>query len=285
MPSRFSKFGTYRLATAVMIAIALLFTSNAQAQREHHLLRGNMVPGRASQIRALASPSKAGQTQPVKLIAPDGVELSVVSNGSFLATAQPNHTVGMQLGSLYRFRITGVDVATRFELYPSVELLDLLRPPAGLVNDFPVPVVITAADVRQAAAGRLVTKVIYLEDPEVALPRGGDKNEQPWFDVSAAEDPVRTAEGLGRPMAILRIGSRVPTGNELANSSSNAFNSATPQPVTETFQPELRINPKYRHPVFPSSSIQPPISQPPIVQPSIIQPPIRIPEATSFEQN
>ena len=285
MPSRFSKFGTYRLATAVMIAFALLFTSNAQAQREHHLLRGNMVPGRASQIRALASPSKAGQTQPVKLIAPDGVELSVVSNGSFLATAQPNHTVGMQLGSLYRFRITGVDVATRFELYPSVELLDLLRPPAGLVNDFPVPIVITAADVRQAAAGRLVTKVIYLEDPEVALPRGGDKNEQPWFDVSAAEDPVRTAEGLGRPMAILRIGSRVPTGNELANSSSNAFNSATPQPVTETFQPELRINPKYRHPVFPSSSIQPPISQPPIVQPSIIQPPIRIPEATSFEQN
>lgn len=285
MPSRFSKFGTYRLATAVMIAFALLFTSNAQAQREHHLLRGNMIPGQASQIRALASPSKAGQTQPVKLIAPDGVELSVVSNGSFLATAQPNHTVGMQLGSLYRFRITGVDVATRFELYPSVELLDLLRPPAGLVNDFPVPVVITAADVRQAAAGRLVTKVIYLEDPEVALPRGGDKNEQPWFDVSAAEDPVRTAEGLGRPMAILRIGSRVPTGNELANSSSNAFNSATPQPVTETFQPELRINPKYRHPVFPSSSIQPPISQPPIVQPSIIQPPIRIPEATSFEQN
>ena len=287
MASRFSKFG---FGTATLFAIAFLFASNAQAQRPHHLLRGNMIPGQASQIRALSSPSKAGQTQPVKLIAPEGVELSVVSNGSFSTTAQPNHTVGMQLGSLYRFRITGVDVATSFELYPSVELLDLLRPPAGLVNDFPVPVVITAADVREATAGRLVTKVIYLEDPEVALPRGGDKNEQPWFDVSAAEDPVRTAEGLGRPMAILRIGSRVPTGTELANSSSNAFNSSAPQPVTQTFQPELRINPKYRHPVFPSSAIQPPISQPPtfqppIVQPSIIQPSIRIPEATSFEQN
>ena len=255
MASRFSKFGSDRLVTAIMIAIVLLFASNAQAQRSRHLLRGNMIPGQASQIRALGSPSKAGQNQPVKLIVPDGVELSIVSSGSFAATAQPSHTVGIQLGSLYRFRVTGVDVGTSFELYPSVELLDLLRPPAGLENDFPIPIVMTASDIREASAGRLVTKVIYLEDPEVALPRAGNKNEQPSFDVSAAEDPVRTAAGLGRPMAILRIGSRVPTSVELANSSSNAFNSATPQLATESFQPGLRINPKYRHPVFPNPNV------------------------------
>ena len=257
--------------TATMFAIALLFASNAQAQQPRQLLRGNMIPGQASQIRAMSSPSKAGQTQPVKLIAPDGVELSIVSDGSFVTTSQPNFTVGMQLASLYRFRITGVDVATSFELYPSVELLDLLRPPAGLENDFPIPVAITASDIREATAGRLVTKVIYLEDPEVALPRGGDKNEQPYFDISATEDPVRTAEGLGRPMAILRIGSRVPTSDELAasNVSMNAFSSATPQPATQTFQPGLRINRKYQSPIFPSSN----------------QPPITIPEATSIDQN
>jgi len=254
-----------------MVAIAFLFAANAQAQQPHHLLRGNMIPGQASQIRAMSSPSKAGQNQAVKLIAPDAVELSIVSDGSFVTTSQPNYTVGMQLGSLYRFRITGVDIATSFELYPSVELLDLLRPPAGLENDFPVPVVITASDIREATAGRLVTKVIYLEDPEVALPRGGDKNEQPYFDISATEDPVRTAEGLGRPMAILRIGSRVPTSDELAasNTTMNAFSSATPETATPTFQPGLRINPKYQSPVFPNSN----------------QSPITIPEATSTEQN
>lgn len=252
MASRFSKFG---FVTAALFAITLLSATNSQAQRPRHLLRGNMIPGQASQIRAMSSPSKAGQTQSVKVIAPAGVELSVVSQGSFVVTSQADYTVGMQLGSLYRFRITGVDVATGFELYPSIELLDLLRPPAGLENAFPVPVVITAADVREAVAGRLVTKVIYLEDPEVALPRGGDKNEQPWFDVSATEDPIRTAEGLGRPMAILRIGSRVPTSEELMASSMNAFSSASPQPTAMTSQqPGLRINPKYQSPVFPSSN-------------------------------
>jgi hypothetical protein len=160
----------------------------------------------------------------------------------------------MQLGSLYRFQIMGAVAAKSFELHPSIELLDLLHPPEGLENDFPIPVVINASDIREASAGRLVTKVIYLEDPEVALPRGGDKTEQPYFDVSAAEDPIRTAEGLGRPMAILRIGSRVPTSEELANSSMNEFNSATPESTVETYQPELRTNPNYRTPVFPAAA-------------------------------
>ena len=266
MASRFSKFG---LVAATVFALTLLSTTTTNAQRPHHLLRGNMIPGQASQIRLMSSPAKAGQVQPVKVIAPDGVELSIVSGNSFVATSQTNYAVGMQLGSLYRFRITGVDVGTSFELYPSIELLDLLHPPAGLEGDFPIPIVISAADVREASAGRLVTKVIYLEDPEVALPRAGDKNEQPSFDVSASEDPVRTAAGLGRPMAILRIGSRVPTSDELAASSLNAFSSSTPQPATATSQPGLKMNPKFRSPVFPSAN----------------QPAIMVPEAGRSGQN
>ena len=246
MASRFIQFG---VVPASLIAISLLSASSF-AQQPHHLLRGNMIPGQASQVRAFSSPAKAGKVQPVKVIAPDNVELSVVSGGSFVSTGLPSHTGGMQLGSLYRFRISGVQVATSFEFYPSVELLDLLHPPKGLENDFPIPVVITDADIREVIGGRLVTKVIYLEDPDVALPRGGDKDEQPWFDVSAAEDPVRTAEGLGRAMAILRIGSRVPTSDELATASINAFSTATPSHATETHQPGLKMNPRYTPPIF-----------------------------------
>ncbi len=249
MISRFSKFG---MVIAMSIAFVCSFATCANAQRPHHLIRGNMVPGQASQLKVLASPNKAGQIQPVKMISPDGVALSVVSDGSFVSTSQPNYTVGMQLGQLYRFRISGAILERGFELYPSVELLDLLHPPQGLETDFPIPVVINEADIREAVAGRLVTKIIYLEDPEVALPRPGGKDEQPWIDVSAAEDPIRTAEGLGRPMAILRIGSRVPTSQELANSSLNAFNSATPTPAPETLQPGLRINRKYQPAVIPA---------------------------------
>lgn len=244
------------MVTATVFAFALS-VATTHAQQPHHLLRGNMIPGQASQIRLMSSPSKAGQVQPVKVIAPDGVELAVASDGAFVTTSESHYTAGMQLGSLYRFKMNGVDVATSFELYPSVEILDLLHPPEGLENDFPVPVVINASDIREAIAGRMVTKVIYLEDPEVALPRGGDKNEQPYFDISATEDPIRTAEGLGRPMAILRIGSRIPTSEELVGASMNAFSSSTPDQATETFQPERRVNPQYQSPVFPPANEQP----------------------------
>jgi hypothetical protein len=266
MISRFSKFGNVAVTS---LAIVCSFTTLANAQQPHRLVRGNMIPGQASQIKLMSSPSKAGQVQPVQVAAPDGVELSVVSEGSFVSTSQSDYTVGMQMGLLYRFRISGVEVAAGYELYPSVELLDLLHPPQGLETNFPIPVVITAADIREANAGRMVTKVIYLEDPEVALPRGGDKNEQPWFDISATEDPILAAQGLGRPMAILRIGSRVPTSEELANSSMNAFNSATPSPATKTFQPGLKINPKYPSATFPA----------------VDHNTITVPEAVSSEQN
>ena len=240
-----SRFGINGILPAAIVVIAFA-SSNLMAQEPHHLLRGNMIPGQASQIRMMSSPSRIGKVQPVKVAAPDGVEVSVVDNGSFVATGQTNYTVGMKLGSLYRFRINGTERTEKFDLYPSVELLDFLHPPEGLENDFPVPVVITQSDIREAMAGRLVTKVIYLEDPEVALPRGGDKNEQPYFDVSAVEDPVRTAAGLGRPMAILRIGSRVPTSEELSAVSMNAFSSATPSETIITAEPGLRFNPKYQ---------------------------------------
>lgn len=234
----------------VMLTVG--FSSNPlSAQQPHYLMTGRMAPGHASHVRLMANPQLAAKVQPVKIIGPESSSLSVVSNGSFIETMQSNHTAGMQLGSLYRFRINHLMVGSQIELYPSVELLDHLHPPAGLENEFPIPVVITESDLRHAMDGRLVTKVIYLEDSETALPRGGTSKEQPWIDVSAARDPVRAAEGLGRPMAILRIGSRIPTAEELGNTMQNAFNSAMPTPVDETSQPALRRNLQYQSPVIP----------------------------------
>jgi hypothetical protein len=38
---------------------------------------------------------------------------------------------------------------------------------------------------------------------------------QPWFDVGGGRDPLAVADGLGRPVAILRMGGRVPDqGND-----------------------------------------------------------------------
>jgi hypothetical protein len=66
-----------------------------------------------------------------------------------------------------------------------------------------------------AARGAFVTRVIYIEDPHQALPVARKANdEQPWFEAAAGEDPLIAADRQGRPVAILRIGGRVPSAAE-----------------------------------------------------------------------
>ncbi len=70
-------------------------------------------------------------------------------------------------------------------------------------------------DLASAANGAIVTRVVYLEHPEEALPTAQNRHEQPYFDVSTHRDPLRVAQQLGRPMAIARCGSRIPDEFEL----------------------------------------------------------------------
>ncbi|MFM7116150.1 MAG: hypothetical protein ACKO0N_05895, partial [Planctomycetota bacterium] len=89
---------------------------------------------------------------------------------------------------------------------------------------FPVLVAISEDDIEQALAGRLVTKVIYVENPETALPyRQLCNGHQAFFDVTDLEDPIKTASRLGRPIAILRLGTRQPSDEEMSYGSATAI--------------------------------------------------------------
>ena len=237
----------FALPSACLVGLLFcgMFCCESLQAQSRELLRGNMVPGRAGQIRLLGNAKLAQRLQPVKISAPQGSELAIVSGGSFVGTSDSAHTTGMRVGSLYRLRLATVAEQRHVELYPSVELLDVLHPPQGLENQFPIPVVIDASDVREAMAGRMVTKVIYLEDPETSMPHNAAPGRQATIDISGAQDAVRAAESLGRPMAILRIGSRVPTAEELATSDQNAFRSQIPETVDTSPRLDLKINPEY----------------------------------------
>ena len=63
----------------------------------------------------------------------------------------------------------------------------------------------------RALDGAMITRVIYLEDSENALPQADEPGSQRVTDVSGNDNALKVADQLGRPMAILRIGSRVPT--------------------------------------------------------------------------
>src|SRR5262249_50074980 len=81
---------------------------------------------------------------------------------------------------------------------------------------YPVPIPFTEQDIDDIAAGRFLTKVIYLEDPEKA-PAVATKGDQPLeIDLPPDRDLLFEAHQLGRPMLVVRVGPRIVSAKELA---------------------------------------------------------------------
>ena len=205
-------------------------SDSVQAQQpiRHEHIRSDMGPGVAAGHYLLSDRTLIGHVQPVQLIAPDGCVIEVGGYGKFTNAFEKKATMGMAIGTVYRFRISNLPLPVQngTALYPSVEVIGRLNPPQGLEAQFPVQIVFSKDDLQQALAGRMVTKVIYLEDPRGNLPNKHMVDQQPNFDVNGGEDPLRAAEKLGRPMAIVRIGSRVP----MANDPTETFDFGSPSP-------------------------------------------------------
>ena len=84
--------------------------------------------------------------------------------------------------------------------------------PEGRAADYPIPVVLTEADIREAIDGRMVTRVVYLEQPQLAAMLDPLRREIPQ-SVNPADNALQEADRLGRPMIIVRIGGRTPSGD------------------------------------------------------------------------
>lgn len=117
---------------------------------------------------------------------------------------------GFLIGSVYRLRVTHIPLQEGYEVYPTIEVIDRLYPPIGQEAKFPIPIALATEELEMALGGRFVTRVIYLEDPDTAEPVARQGNEQSYFEVPVGENPLDVADSLGRPVAILRMGARVP---------------------------------------------------------------------------
>jgi hypothetical protein len=129
------------------------------------------------------------------------------------STWQPSGLlVGLQIGPVYRFSVGDIPNHPEVELFPTIELIDRLYPPAGLALRYPIPVELTQDELELAADGAFVTRVIYVEDPHQALPVAQHRDsDQRWVEAPPGEDPLVTADRFGRAVAILRLGGRVPS--------------------------------------------------------------------------
>jgi hypothetical protein len=168
-----------------------------------------MPPGAIGQKQLERRPDLCGYFQPVQVQVPEGALVALAEGGNFSSPEIGSALVGLQVGSVYRLRVSDLPGRSLAAVYPTIEMIDRLHPPPGKELRFPVPIEITTADIALAAAGQFVARVIYVEDPQQALPER-DSPEQRYFEVLPDEDPLVVASQLGRPIAILRMGSLAP---------------------------------------------------------------------------
>ena len=210
---------TFLVALIAMCTLSHASMSQAQSPLTHLSYESSWPPGVIGQYQLRGDIRRVGYSQPVEIIAPEGAMVSLAEEGAFTQPQAAPVKVGLQLAQAYRFKVSHVPLREGAEVFPTLELIDRLHPPEGGKWRFPIPVQITREEFDLALSGRYVTRVIYVENPTTALPAHIDRRSQTYFEVRPDADPLRVADQLGRPVAILRIGSRVPD----AQGPSDAF--------------------------------------------------------------
>jgi uncharacterized repeat protein (TIGR01451 family) len=180
-----------------------------------HAPSGPPIAASPEAAPADAAPGFPADVQVVEFTVPAGVGVELLGPASealppYEGTAGTRF--GLKVGVGYHFRLVNLPNRPDVELYPVLEVVGHLhRPPDVNPMRFPVRVVFNNDDLDDVILhGRLVTHVVYLEDPDQALPMNLPKNEIPVTTISPAEEPLKVASALGRPMAIVRLGGRVP---------------------------------------------------------------------------
>lgn len=214
------------LRWAVLGCLAIGQSAAAQGPPVHWLNADALPPGAIGSQRLLRGGPVHGYFQPVEIRAPEGARISLAMEGGFNSDGSNVVLAGLQVGPVYRLRVSEIPHGIEGEVFPTVEIIDRLYPPPDQALRFPIPIELTQDELELAVGGAFVTRVIYVEDPNLAEPIARRADEQPWFEAPAGQDPLVIADGLGRPVAILRIGSRAPA--EASTTCGDNFTYGTP---------------------------------------------------------
>lgn len=207
------------LASVVMLGLVV---ESAHAQPPvHYFHNANLPPGTVAYGQLQRHMLMRGYYQPVEVMVPSGARVSVNVGGQFDEPHAGSVVAGMQIGPVYQLKISNIPYYEGFEIFPTIEVINRLYPPEGKSIRFPIPIQFTQEEFELALSGRYVTRVVYLEDHESALPVQDDPARQRYFEAGPGEDPLQVADKFGRPMLIMRMGSRVPSPEDIAHSPAN----------------------------------------------------------------
>src|SRR3954464_6600830 len=198
-----------------MLAAWFALAATAWAQTPwHYQDKSDLPPGVIGQRQLQRGGPLPGYFQPVEVTAPAGTLVSVASDGAFTEPRPSKLLAGMLIGQVYRLKVGNLPNHEGEEVFPTIEVIDRLYPPPGQAARFPIPIQLTDEELRYALDGRYVIRVIYLEDVQSAPAVRQEPGEQRVTEIPPGHDAMQAADQLGRPMAILRMGSRVPLAEE-----------------------------------------------------------------------
>ena len=207
------------LLYVALICITTVFALPTAAQepsslRDRHFRDSGLhPPGQVGQGLLSRGGPIPGYFQPIEVRAPQGTQLAFVAHGQFGPPLLAPTKAGMLIGAVYRMKITNIPGLEGVEVFPSIEVINRIYPPRGLEAKFAIPIQLSLREIKMAVQGFYVTRVIYLEDPTNPIPVDEPIGRQRTLDIRYTEDPLHVADKLGRPVAILRIGSRFPQLN------------------------------------------------------------------------
>jgi hypothetical protein len=123
--------------------------------------------------------------------------------------------VGFRPGYVYRLKFVNAADPTQ-SIGGTLEVRGSIVPRPGMkYMEFPAVVGVNRTDVKAALGGSIVSKVIYLEDPAKALPLEQKANDPLEVAADNEREALDLARDGGRVVAVLRIGGRVPTKQEM----------------------------------------------------------------------
>ena len=194
----------------MLLSACAVGTAFGQREPVHYFHSSRLPPGTIGPSQLLRGGPLAGYFQPLEVRGPEGMEVSVAVAGQFESPQKTPAMFGLLIGPVYRLKLTRIPRNEGEEVFPTIEVINRLYPPQGLENHFPIPVHFSLEELELALSGHLVTRVIYLEDPQSALPVRDSLDQQRYYEVRSDEDPLKVADRMGRPVAIMRMGSRTP---------------------------------------------------------------------------
>lgn len=201
--------------TLLLLLTASTATCCAQEFPGYAPISEKLPPGYSADMLARIRAGDPYYLQPVRVELPTTGTVSVYSaTPDPLATIAAPAQFSVNAGHFYRLRVADMPEFPGVEVYPSIEILDRLHPPAGQEANYPIPLILSQSDLQEAINGRMVTRIVYLEQPQLAStldPLRRDFRPEP----DPAQNALQEADRLGRPMVIVRIGGRTPDGPDM----------------------------------------------------------------------